>query len=116
MFALKDSDFVVRKTAYQIAGRARKTEQQVIDSLTILSSPDSKRLEPQLFDGRRIQRVEDGWLILNAEKYRNKVQEEMKKARWRRAQAAKREREKTDGWRPPMAKTAAEVAAEKEAE
>ena len=36
--------------------------------------------------------MDDGWLILNGREYREKVQEEMKKARWRRAQAAKRRR------------------------
>jgi hypothetical protein len=90
MLALKDSDDVCRMTPYQLARRANKSEQEVLDALKILSSPDTKRIEPQENEGRRIKAVEDGWLILNGAKYRELVQTEMRRARWRRAQAAKR--------------------------
>jgi hypothetical protein len=65
MLALKDADQVVRYNAYGIAQRARKTEKEVLDALKILSSPDKKRIEPQPFDGRRVEKVEGGWLLLN---------------------------------------------------
>src|ERR1035437_4055418 len=107
MLALKDSDHVVRYSAFQLGQRAKKTEQEVLDALKILAAPDKKRLEPQPHEGRRIERVEDGWLILNGEEYRRKVSEEMKKARNRRSQTTYRAK-----WRPPMAKTAAEIAEE----
>lgn len=94
MLALKDSDDVCRCNAYQLSKRSRKTEGEVLEALKILSSPDRRRLEKQEFDGRRIQAHPDGWLILNGAKYREMVQEEMKKARWRRAQAKKRYLEK----------------------
>jgi len=94
MMAIKDADHVVRFSAYQIARKARKTEVEVLEALKVLSSPDTKRLEPQEYEGRRIKAVEDGWLVLNGEKYREMVQEEMRKARNRRAQAAHRQREK----------------------
>lgn len=90
MLAMKDSDDVCRMNPYQLAQRSRKTEVEVLDALRLLSSPDTIRVEPQPFEGRRIQAVEDGWLILNGEKYREMVRDEMKKARWRRAQAAQR--------------------------
>jgi len=92
MMALKDSDHIYRGNAYRLAKRSRKTEAEVLDALKILSSPDKKRLEPQPYDGRRIKAVEDGWLILNGEKYRAAVALEMKRARNRRAQAALRAR------------------------
>lgn len=92
MLALKDSDHVVRKSAYQLGRLARKDEGEVLEALKILSSPDTKRLEKQPFEGRRIRAVEDGWLILNGEKYRSMISREMKKARNRRAQAAFRKR------------------------
>lgn len=95
MLAIKDPDFVVRKTAYQIGRCARKTEAEVLEALEVLSSPDTKRLEPQPHEGRRIERVEGGWLILNGKKYQEKMREEAERARWRKAQTAKREREKT---------------------
>lgn len=94
MLAIKDADNIVRINAYQLAKKSNKTEQEVLAALTVLSNPDTRRSEPQEFEGRRIQAVEEGWLILNGEKYRERVQLEMKRARNRRAQAAFRERQK----------------------
>ena len=99
MLAVKDADYVVRLTAYQLGRRCRKSEAEVLDALNVLASPDTKRLEKQPHDGRRIKAVEDGWLILNAEKYRAKVSDEMRKARNRRSQAAYRERKKSKAQR-----------------
>lgn len=87
MLALKDADHIYRGNAYNLARQARKTEVEVLDALKMLSSPDTKRVEPQPFDGRRIEAVEEGWLILNGDKYRSLVQLEMKRARNRKAQA-----------------------------
>lgn len=101
MMALKDADHVVRLTAYQIGKRARKSESEVLDALKILSSPDKRRMEKQEFDGRRIRAVEEGWLVLNGEKYRALVQLEMRRARNRRAQAAHRARKQAKGYFPP---------------
>lgn len=102
MLALKDSDHIVRASAFSLARRANKTEKEVLAALKILSSPDKKRVEKQPHDGRRIEKVEDGWLVLNGELYRAKVQEEMKKARWRRAQEAKRRRDGERGRSTPL--------------
>jgi hypothetical protein len=74
MLAKKDADEVVRGTAFNIASWAKKTEKEVIDALKILSSPDTKRLEPQPFDGRRIEKVEGGWKLLNGAKYQMEMQ------------------------------------------
>lgn len=104
MLALKDSDHIVRRNAYQLGKDARKSEQEILDALKILSSPDTKRIEPQPFDGRRIQAVEEGWLILNGEKYRTMLSVEMKRARNRRAQEAHRQRKKLAGEYPPKSK------------
>ena len=94
MLATKDSDQVYRGDAYKLARQSRKKEVEVLQALKVLASPDVKKLTPQPNEGRRIEAVEDGWLILNGDKYRDKVREEMKKARNRRAQAAYRERQK----------------------
>lgn len=95
MLALKDSDHIVRLNAYQLGQRSRKSEVEVLEALKVLSSPDTKRVEGQEFEGRRIRSVEEGWLILNGEKYREKVQLEMRRARNRRAQAKWREKQKS---------------------
>lgn len=87
MLAIKDADHVVRKTLYQIARACRKTEAEVMRCLEVLSSPDRKRLEPQPHEGRRISKVEDGWLILNGQAYENlmrKVSRQVYQARWAR--------------------------------
>ena len=94
MLAVKDADFVVRLDAYKLSRRAKMKETEVIEGLRILSSPDTKRITPQPYDGRRIKEVADGWFILNGEKYRQMISEEMKKARNRKSQAAWRERQK----------------------
>lgn len=94
MMAIKDMDHVVRFSAYQIGRKSRKDEQEVLDALKILSSPDKRRKEKQQFDGRRIKAVEEGWLILNGEKYRALVSLEMKRARDRKAQKKFREKQK----------------------
>ena len=87
MMAKKDSDHVVRASAFNLARWANKTEAEVLDALTILSSPDTRRLEPQEFEGRRIAKVEGGWLMLNGQKYEDqmkKLAEQARKARWAR--------------------------------
>ena len=94
MLAKKDSDHVVRASAFNIGKWANKTEKEVLSALKVLQSPDKRRIEKQPFDGRRVEKVEDGWLILNGETYRKMVSEEMRKARLRRAQTAYREKKK----------------------
>src|ERR1039458_8760850 len=65
MIAKKDRDQVVRGTAYNIARWSKKSEPEVLKALKILAEPDTKRLEPQPHEGRRIERAPGGWLILN---------------------------------------------------
>jgi hypothetical protein len=73
MLALKDSDQVVRHTAFALGRKCwpldSGAEARVLDALKILSSPDKRRIEPQPHEGRRIQKVEDGWFILNGQQY-----------------------------------------------
>lgn len=71
MIAKKDRDQVCRGNAYNIAQWSRKTEKEVLDAFVILAEPDTRRLEPQPHDGRRIERVEGGWMILNGKFYQD---------------------------------------------
>lgn len=71
MLAKKDADHVVRATAYMIGQWAKKTEAETLDALKILSSPDTMRIEPQPFEGRRIEKVDGGWKILNGQVYQD---------------------------------------------
>lgn len=71
MMAVKDRDHVVRKSAYALAQLAHKTEAEVLEALKVLATPDTKRIEPQDHEGRRIERVDGGWLMLNGAKYQD---------------------------------------------
>jgi hypothetical protein len=104
MLAVKDADHVCRLDAYRIAKKCnfrgkdgRVDEIKVLDILKVLASPDKRRVAEQEFEGRRIKAVEDGWLVLNGEKYRSMVKREMERARWRRAQALRRQKRKGNG-------------------
>lgn len=94
MMALKDADHVYRGNVYNLSKRTGKTQEEVLNAIKVLSAPDTRRQDHQDFEGRRVEAVEEGWLILNGEKYRQKVSREMKLARDRKSQAAYRERNK----------------------
>jgi len=92
MLAKKDSDHVVRATAYNLHRWANITQEETAAGLKVLSSPDKKRLDKQDHDGRRIEKVEDGWLVLNGAKYEEmmrQIAEQARKARWARDNRAK---------------------------
>jgi hypothetical protein len=108
MLAKKDRDFVVRGNAYNIASWSKKTEAEALDALKILSSPDTKRLEPQPFDGRRIERVADGWLILNGKYYQDLMGTINRRANKALYEKGRRERKKGQ----PLAGEVVTVAAE----
>ena len=93
MLAVQDRDHIVRHNAYALSRKSRKTETQVLEALKILSEPDEKRCEPQEFEGRRIKAVEEGWLILNGEKYQEMMKLEMRRATNRKSQAEFRKRQ-----------------------
>jgi hypothetical protein len=97
LLARKDSDDICRLNAFNIHKLCNIDEVKVLEILKILTSPDARRVERQEFGGRRIKAVEDGWFILNGQKYRDMVEKERRQARWRRAQAAARSRAKKSG-------------------
>lgn len=92
MMARQDADHIVRGNAYNIATWTRnKTEAQVIEALKVLAAPDTKRIEPQEHNGRRIQKVPEGWLMLNGKKYDELMRwlaEKARKAKWAREHRA----------------------------
>lgn len=94
MMALKDADHVVRVKDHHLRRKANVTDQELIDALKVLSEPDRRTSITQDFDGRRIKRVEDGWLVLNGEKYQEMMRVSNQRARWARQKQAQRERQK----------------------
>jgi hypothetical protein len=75
MLAKKKRGGFVWGTVFNLSRWAKMSEEKAAEALKVLESPDTRRLEPQEFDGRRIEKVEGGWLILNAETYQKKMQE-----------------------------------------
>lgn len=88
MLAKKDADHICRSDEYRLHKMANLSEQETAEAIKILSSPDTKRkVFKQEFEGRRIERVPEGWLILNGEKYRAMIQKLRRrayKAQWQR--------------------------------
>ena len=80
-----------------LSSRARITDKEAEEAINILTSPDKNSSDPE-FDGRRIERVPGGFIVLNAEKYRDivkrAVQQQRTKERVRDFRARKKEAEK----------------------
>jgi hypothetical protein len=70
--AMDEHGFCAFAAPGNVASRARVTDQEAIAALHTLESPDT--VSPgQPNDGRRLERVPGGWMVLNAEKYRDLV-------------------------------------------
>lgn len=119
LLALKDADQVVRVTAYALGRKCwpmdKKSEARAMEALKILASPDRSRIEPQPFDGRRIKKVDDGWLILNGQFYEDMMRSVNRKAYKARKQAEYRSRKKGPikgeaGWLDAMERGDVELA------
>lgn len=87
MMAKKGPDQVVYADEYRLKNWSKlNTLEEVYDALRILESPDPKRPK-QPYEGRRIKKIDDGWLILNGMKYEEmmkKVNDRARKSRWAR--------------------------------
>jgi len=88
LLAKKDCNQTVQASAYTIGQWAHKSEAEALQALKILSEPDRHRIEPQPYEGRRIQKIAGGWLILNGQMY-----EDLMRKISRRIYKAKKERE-----------------------
>ncbi len=91
MLLMKDADGVVRSGVPGIAHRAVVSVEECRKAIKQLSEPDPDTMT-QANQGRRIKKVEAGWLILNHEKYRTS---EDIRAKWRRQK--KNQRAKNSG-------------------
>lgn len=105
MLVMKDHNFIVRGTAKHISRMANMKEQEVIECLKILESPDSRRVEVQEFEGRRIRRVNEAghvpaWLILNGSKYVDLMRAQSGRSKAAIAQAKWRAKQKALGIAP----------------
>lgn len=69
MLAMANSRGRVHAAITGVANRSRKTVAEVEDALRIFTSPDPHSRTKE-HDGRRVEPIDGGWLILNYEKHR----------------------------------------------
>lgn len=67
--AMDEKGFCAFAAAGNVANRARVTVDEAREALQTLESPDPDSSDPE-HDGKRIERVPGGWMVLNADKYR----------------------------------------------
>lgn len=70
--AMDEDGFCSFAAVGNIAGRARVTVEEAKIALEILAAPDPESSDPEN-EGRRLERVSGGWIVLNASKYRDIV-------------------------------------------
>jgi len=91
--AMDESGFVQFASVENVAHRARVGVEAASMAVRRLESPDENSSDPEN-DGRRIERVPGGWMVLNAQKYRELVTrvviQEQTKNRVRRFREKKR--------------------------
>lgn len=84
-----DEDGMVRGVDELLAAAARVTPAEFAEAIEVLMAPDLKS-QTQDFAGRRIERVEGGFLVLNYKKYREyRTRAQVKEAEKKRRQRAK---------------------------
>lgn len=93
MLALKNERHVVEASVPGLADLARVSLKECEASLGKLSSPD-KYSRSQDHEGRRIEKCDGGWLILNGEYYRQKMGAEDRREYQKLKQAEYRKRRK----------------------
>lgn len=94
MLAWMDEDgFCQASSPEALARLARVTPKAAIKAVEVLESPDLKS-PGQDDDGRRIERVPGGWMVLNAGKYREISKREIQKAQNRAYVAKFREKKR----------------------
>lgn len=72
LLALANADGLVRGSVGWLAGKARVSVKACETALRLFESPDPKSRTPDN-DGRRIETLEDGWLILNYLIFRDRL-------------------------------------------
>ncbi len=88
--AMDSQGFAQFASIANLAHRAIVTPEEAEEAVKTLEAPDTDSSDPE-HDGRRIERVPGGWMVLNAEKYRQLVtrvvQQEQTRERVRRFRA-----------------------------
>lgn len=93
LLAMKDKNGIVNASIIGLAGRARKTIPETETALAKFMSPDPFSRTPD-YEGRRVESVPGGWLVLNHQLYRDLMAPEEKREYERIKKANQRARKK----------------------
>jgi hypothetical protein len=93
LLARADKDGVIEASVPGLARLARITMPECQEALEVLSNPDLYSRSPE-HEGRRIEKIEGGWRILNHGKYRAKAKSRAEYMRKYREEKRKNQREK----------------------
>lgn len=108
LLAAMDRDGYAHFSAIEnLAVRARVTNEEAETAVKCFLEPDVNSANPEN-EGRRIERVPGGFLILNAEAHREVMNREVQREQTRARVAKFRQTKKLKTWRKPMVKTQAE--------
>lgn len=91
--AMDEDGFAQFASVANLAHRARLTESETQEAIECLSSPDPNSSDPE-WEGRRIERVPGGWMVLNSAKYKEIVTRAVAKEKTRIRVARFRESKK----------------------
>lgn len=91
--AMDEDGFAQFASVANVAHRARVTDEEAEEAIKSLEGPDINSSDKDN-EGRRIERVPGGWMVLNAVKYRNIVSREIIRAQTRQRVTAFRERKR----------------------
>jgi hypothetical protein len=91
MLALRNREHIVEASTPGLASLARVTVEECREALLRLESPDPDSRTPEN-EGRRIRKVDGGWLVLNGEKYRQKMSADDRREYNRKRQSDLRKR------------------------
>ena len=98
MLALKDRYGVVRGSVPGLAHQARVEVEKTREALEVLKAPDLDSSGRE-YEGRRIEEVDGGWVILNHFKYRGSERDTREYWRVRKQMQRDREKAMRDGKR-----------------
>lgn len=89
--AMDEDGFAQFASVANLSHRARVSQKAAEEAIASLEGPDANSSDPEN-DGRRIERVPGGWVVLNAGKYRDLVTREISRQQTRARVAKHREK------------------------
>lgn len=103
--SMDEDGFCPFASAANVANRARISLADTQAAIDKLEAPDPDSSDPE-FEGRRIERIEGGWIVLNAAKYRMRRTRAMVRADQRERAKRYRERKRAERDGTPLPREA----------